>query len=609
MNVKLTFVNSGGFYSRRLTHHLSADPIAKNQDYLNFAKMKSKFFDLQADRRSNQAEISRLSAFYMNMSPDSIKSGNHLNSGLYFCSIFSKALPENIIKVAQGYTEAIDVSVLKVMAQKLLNMNQWALAERLINQKFGVELGEERRVVAELVKFEVLGSSGMYKKMVEMLPYLAKLNIPQGIQLALMRILHSKDGETAADESNFYRHFEDMETKMWESTLLSALKCRLLSSRPPSFEVFLSLVQKLSRFVSIDASTLFLAITKCDGLAGAESLERDSVARLRLIFRNMSTAELNALAKRIQGCRKNFPEEIAFALLQEICKNPANIDRNLTSSLLCWIIKYCPEKYPYEVLVHEYYDFVDQSLLNFALDNLGSSDRNAIKFIERCMSEKNLKVSETTLREIVDVALDQFGIEPSRTFLALLHRKGYQLSSPFYLKYVERLLKDESSMRIDSLYECFRRIRAENLHGEVLQKYLSIGEELVEGCLRESDLDKSFSIFNSISKYNLLKKLERSSSFAEFISERCRRNTFTRPFKSTVNLECIRAALYCAQGEKEYQRLLDAKFCAVAMQSAMSQLDFELASEFKAFMSNMGFLGVDLSSCQAILRHWRNKIK
>ena len=354
---------------------------------------------------------------------------------------------------------------------------------------------------------------------------------------------------------------------------------------------------------------MFLATIKCHGLSETESLVRDSAFKLRSIFRNISASELISLAKRVQGCRKNFPQEIAFDLLREICKNPLNIDRNLTSSLLCWIIKYCPEKYSYELLLGEYYDFIDQSPLNFALDTIGSNDRNSLKFIERCMTEKNLKVEEANIKEILDVAMDLFGIEPNTAFLALLHRRGYQLSSIFYLKYVDILLKKNSSSSFDGLYGYFRRIRAENLHGEMLQKYLSIGEELMECFLEVSDLDHSFSIFKSISKYNLLKRLQRPPSFCEYITDRCERRTFNWPFKPTVNLECVRAAFTSVQSRSGYWHLLDEKFCSVAFHSALSQLDFKLADEIRAFMNNKGFVGADYSSCQAILRHWCGKLK
>ena len=261
----------------------------------------------------------------------------------------------------------------------------------------------------------------------------------------------------------------------------------------------------------------------------------------------------------------------------------------------------------------EFVKAIDGNVVNVALKSIGLNNENAIKFIEFCMLEKQILIEKATLKDAIDVACENFGYEPSQTFMKFIHEKGYKLSSNFYLNRLKRTISGESKNLLRA-FECFKSISSDSLHGELLQEYLSLSHELLEFMMEDSNLDKCYKIYTTVSKYQILKSLDRPKSFRDFIMENFREGKFKKPFKPTINMECIKAVLDSIQQHHQQKQSLvasnlDKKFCLVALRAALCSFDFPTAHMIRVYMNNCGYSVGDLSFSQNILKQWLHKLE
>lgn len=552
--------------------------------------------ELQANRSGNQSEIAKLSVFYRNLSVETLSaSKDHLNNALYFSSLFMKPIPMNLVQVAQERVEMIETWVLRALAQKLLTVNQWPTAEKLINKKFQGDPS-----TSAIMKFEVFALNGNYRKMIEHLSVIAQTSsIPQSIQFRLICLLNSKDGKmtTSTQESESIAE--------WGELFQIALKGRILSADPPTMETFIQLIEPLSCHFEVNSSLMALGFTKC--FNKTQNLRPETLKLLKLVYRRCSVDNLIALASRLNTTKQELNEDVVIALLERICKNPpVDLRENVLSSLLCWIIRFCPEKYSLSSLMSEFGQIIDSNVARHALEACRLHDENCIKFIEFCVVKRGIHVERETVKETVDIASERDGFAPSTEFLRHIHQNGYNLSSKFYLKLLISS-SYSSSGNVNRAYECFKVISAHELHGELLQKYLKASQDLMERCLEHSILDYCHRIHQSTLKYQILRTLSAPKSFKEFILDNFKAGKFTKPFSPTHNLECIRTALDCAQTRNS--KKLSEIFCVTALQAALTNLDFSLAQRLSVYMRNQSYNHCDSCAIQNILLHWSRRIQ
>ena len=133
----------------------------------------------------------------------------------------------------------------------------------------------------------------------------------------------------------------------------------------------------------------------------------------------------------------------------------------------------------------------------------------------------------------------------------------------------------------------------------------------MERCLEHSNLDYCHQIHQSTSNYQIMKTLEAPKSFKEFILDSFEAGKFTKPFRPTNNLYCIRIALDCIQRSARndaHNTLLSESFCVTALQAALTSLDFSLAQRLSVYMNNQRYSLRDSSAIQNILLQWARRI-
>ena len=578
----------------RWLHQLPKPDYGSEAQFLSQSLSKSYFIGLQANKTANQSQISKLASFYKNISPAQLSERGQLSNALYFSSFFCKSLPTNLLNAAEDHVKALEDDVLRVVAQKLLRLNQWHIAERLINKKFDGPEGEN-------LKFEVFSLNGNYRKMVEQLPRM--WSVPQNIQFQLICLLNSKDGKLPEIE-------DGIDLGPWGKLLNVALKGRLLSANPPTLMTFLRIIEILSHRIRIDSSVLILGLTKTTDIY----FDAESIGLVKSVFSKMSSENLMSLANKLQDSRKEIPEELVSTLLEQICKQSIGTGERTASSLLGWIIKFSPDQYSYNLLIKEFGGLIDERIARKAIDAIGLSDQYTMQFIEFCLLERGLSLAQETIRKAVDISAEKFGYLPSEDLLRHIHQNGLVLSSVFYLKYLQKLLENNSSTgscqgigKLRRAFECFKLISSESLHGDFLQRYMNLSHELLDLSLKSSNLDWCFKIYKVISKYQLLKTLNRSKSFRDFIQECFKSEKVTGPFRPTNNLECIRAVMDCTHLDSSM--FINEKFCVVALQAALTNLDFCVAQKLRVYMNNQGFNDTGLTFCQSVLQQWFRKLK
>ena len=315
----------------------------------------------------------------------------------------------------------------------------------------------------------------------------------------------------------------------------------------------------------------------------------------------------------MKSFEKKLPENISSTILGELC--PLNADDVVLSSLLCWIIKYYPENYSYNLLMTEFSKVIDENVSKIALESIGLNNENVMKFIEFCLLKKEIFIDKETLKDSIDISIENFNYEPSDEFMKFIHRKGYNLSSKFYLRRLKQIIQSnsaetetEETANSNRAFECFKLISVDSLHGELLQEYLNLSQELLELMIKNSNLEKCHKIYSKISKYQNLKSLDR---FNEFVLDNFSNGKFKQSFKATINMECIKAILDSIQQQKLKQSsfILSEKFCVVALQAALSNFDFSTANRLQVHMNNCGYSDGGISFCQNILKHWLRKLE
>lgn len=597
-----TGVSSFKFQFRRLYQFSVIFETDKSMDY---EEIQPYFLKLQSNPTVYQQEISKLSSYYKNLSAEKLSDSYRLNNALLFFALFCKKIQPNLIEAAQVHSEDIDPVILRMMGQKLLRLNQWPVAEKIIKEKFkGAREGGE-----ETLKFEVYALNGNYRKMIEQLPHLAKSEIPQEVYYLLLNLLNYKDGHEIAD---IIKANPDFYYEMWHGILQLAMKGKLLSKKPTSFEVFLRQAEALSSRLVLNHSLLVLAFKKCEGIDQIQALSSDQVKQLKLILKEMCQQQLIALENNLKSFEKKLPEGITSTLLEAICQKPFNNDEIARSSLLCWIIKYRPDNYSFDMLMTDFSQAIDENVANIALESMGLKNEKAMKFIEFCLMEKDISIDKVTLKEAVDIASENFNYEPSDEFMKSIHRKGYNLSSKFYLRRLKQIIQCDfpNSHRA---FECFKLISADSLHGELLQEYLRLSQDLLDLMVQSSNLDKCYKIYSTISKYQILKSLDRPKSFNDFVLENFSNGKFKQSFKTTINMECIKAVLDSIQQQQKQKQLhpyfmLSENFCVVALTAALSNFDFPIANRLRVYMNNCGYSDGGITFSQNVLKHWLRKL-
>ena len=554
--------------------------------------------ELQANRSAKQSEISKINVFYRTLSPENLTaSKDHLNNALYFSAIFVKKIPESLLQIAHERVEGVEDVVLRALAQKLLAMDQWPIAEKLINKKFSADAS-----TAAIMKFEALALNGNYRKMVEHLPSIAKSSgIPQQVQFRLLCLLNSKDGKIGAFEAS------DEKSEKWGKLLQIAMKGRILSANAPSLETFIRLTEPLSAHFELKSSLLALGFTRCRS-EDAENLSPEVLKLLKSIYRNCSPDSLIDLASRLNSTSKrDIHEDVVITLLERICRNPQiDFRESVLSSLLCWIIRFSPEKYSLPVLMSDFAQIIDSNVARHALEASRLHDENCVNFIEFCLTKKKIQIAKETVKEAVDIASERYGFIPTTEFMRHIHQTGYSLSSKFYLK---QLVSEGISnfSNLNHSYDCFKLIYADNLHGELLQQYLQVSQKLMERCIENANLDYCQRIHRATAKYQILKSLEAPKAFKEFIADNFEAGKFSKPFRPTNNVECIRIALNCIQ--KSSVMMLSESFCLSALGAALINLDFSLAQRLSVYMNTQGYSRGNSSTNQNILLQWARRIQ
>lgn len=559
------------------------------------SSLKTHFHELQANRAANQSQISKFSAYYKSSSPEELASKNHLNNALYFSVLFSKTISDNLIRAAQDHVKLIEDDVLKAFGQKLLRMNQWPTAEKLICTKFDTP-------EAELMKFEIFALNGNYRKVLDQVPQLGKTSsIPQNVQFQTICILNTKDGILPV--------FEDgVDWKNWRKLLQLALKGRLLSLNPPTFMTFLRIAASLSRHIQIEPNLLMLGFTK----STEASLEAESIQLLKSIFSTLTVDNLMVLSEKLQNSSKPFPEELISSLLEQLCKHPIGTNERTTSSLLGWIMKFRPEKYTFDILMRDYKEIIDEKISRQALEVIGLCERDTMKFIEFCVLERDIFIEKKTLKRAVDISSENYNYVPSDDFMRIIHQKGYVLSSIFYLNHLKKLVDSEDAVKnLTRAFECFKLIEANVLHGDLLQKYLQVSQKLLESSVRASNLDFCYKIYTATAKYEILHSLTRPKSFRDFIFESYSAGKFVHPFRTTSNLECIQAVIDCTQQDRTQglAKLISERFSVVALRTVLTNLDFSAARKLHVYMNNQGFNDGGIAFTQNVLQRWLLKLK
>lgn len=559
----------------------------------DFRAVKGYLNKLHANRFAYQSEISKLSSFYRSLSLAHLSdSAPLLNAAIYYASIFSKKVPSAVLIASQNRIQDVDRAVLRVLAQKLFNCNQWPTAERLINRKF-------QPAEAELMKFEIFSLNGNRKGMLELLPYLSKTSaVPYNVQLQLQFILNSKDGTEYFERENDNRH---------GVLLQCALKGRVLGMNPPSLIVFLRLVSRISLAHSVppETSLLFLGFSRCEGSSEIDDSELGSL--LEELYSKMEPRGLVTLAQKMKSLDSNSMHQVvAVKLLEAICRLPTSIQGDSVSTLLCWCIRFFPEQYSYRILLTDYSRILDASIAKVALDVYGPNDAVAMEFIEFCLTEKGVPIHSLILRKAVDTAQDSFKYRPSEEFLRCIHRLGLTLSSKFYMA---TLRESISAMNQTRAFEAFKLISSSDLHGELLTEYISLSKELLEVCLAKGLLDCCRVIYKSLCKFELIETLTRPKSFFDYISDKHAQGHVSGPFRSTLNLECISAALHCAQSVQKSPCLrLSDRFCKKALEASLIQCDFQTALRLRVYMNNQGFCDEGPNLSRNVLRQWAYKL-
>ena len=549
--------------------------------------------EMQANRSASQSNISKLSVFYRSLSTEYLSSSNgggHLNNALYFSALFMKRIPENLLQIAHDKVDLVEDVVLRALAQKLLSQDQWPIAEKLINKKF-----QANPSMAAIQKFEVFALNGNYLKMIEQLPIIAKSSsIPQEVQFQLLCLLNSKDLSLNGESKNYNDLFQ------------IALKGKLLSKKPPTLESFIRLAESLSSQFELDPSLLVLGFTRSSEIS--EPLYPETLKLLKSVYRNCSNENLLKLANKLNFIvKKELNEDVVITLLERICKNPpSEMRRNVICSLLCWIIKFCPDKYSLTVLMTEFGKIIDANVARCALEASRLCDENCVKFIEYCLVEKGIQIEREAVKEAVDIASERFGFLPSQEFMREIHQRGYNLSSKFYLKQLMNFSYDDLS-KLSRAYDCFKLISPDQLHGELLQQYLQASQVFMEKCIEQSNLEYCLRVHQKTAKYQVLKSLEAPKPFRNIVIEAFEAGKFSKPFRPTNNLECIRTALDCTQKSGHFK--LTEKFCVTALQASLSNLDFLLAQRLSVYMNNQGYSHGDSSTIQNILLQWVRKCK
>lgn len=596
-----------------------ASIIKERRDVDDVSGLIYYFHELQMNKAANQSEIAKLSLYFKNIGSKDLRKEDPLNSALYFTSLFSKKLSDELILAAQENINLVYFSVLKVVAQKLLRSNQWPTAEKLINLKYqNKKYGEHGdQLEAEILKFKVLALDGNFKKMVDQLPYLAKAGLPSDSQFKLSCLLNSDDGSDFLEvmrlkteypiktntKSN-YNTSDYVQDGNCSRLLQCGLKGRLLSAKPPTLESFLKLAEGIStKYKSLDATVFLLATAKCSDISSITKLDSESLERLKNIYNYMRHEALIYTANNIHKVRNAFPDELVSLLLERLRKDPGGVNGRVSSAFLCWIVRNRPESYPFQVLMADYSWQVDTSVAAVALKSHGLFNVDAMKFIEFCILKDNVTIDPQTLAETIDISCDNFGTELTEEFLKHIHLRGYRLSSKFYLNFLKKKISTKS-IGLPRAFECFKLISSQSLHGEFLQKYFRVGQELLDMSIKEANLDFCQKLYQSTSKFQLLQSLTRPKSFKSFIVESFEGRKFTKPFKSTINLECIDTALDCTQNSKLDQPKLNETFCSTALQSALINTDFNTAERIRTYMNNQGYRDGGLLFGRNILKQW-----
>lgn len=571
----------------------------------DFNELRPYFLELQAKPAAFQKEISKLSAHYKNLTEEQLSDRSQLNSALYFSSIFCKQIPPKLIEAAQVHSEDIEPAVLRIFGQKLFRLNQWPLAEKIIQRKFKAASGTLPSL-EETLKFEIYALNGNFQKMIEQLPHMAKSEIPQEIYYLLLNLMNFKDGTEVASilKANPSFDYDD-----WRRIVQIAMKGKLASKKPCSFEAFLRQTEALSSRIRIEPSLLTFALSKCSGIDESVKINSEQIKQLKSIFRSISKDKLMILASNLKSFDKKMPQDISLILLRELCRNYKTTDVDVVlSSFLCWMVKYYPENYSYDQLMSEFSPAIDENVAKISLELMGLKDPNATKFIEFCMMEKQISMDKITLKTAVDIATENFGYEPSEAFMKFIHGNGYNLSSRFYLNHLKKTMATD--VNLNRAFECFKLISAESLHGQLLQDYLRLSQSLLELMMENSNLDQCHKIHNATSKYQILESLDRPKSFHEFILTNYKSGKFRRPFKATINLECIKVALDAVQQHSSSsEHILDEKFCVIALQTALINFDFTTAHRLRVYMNNHGYSTADISFGQNILKQWLRKLE
>lgn len=597
-----TGVSGLKFQIRRLNQVSS---ILEAEMGVSFDEARIYFLKLQANPTVHQREISKLSSYYKNLSSEQLSERSQLNSALYFLSVFCKNVPSKLIEAAHFYSETIELGVLRILGQKLFRLNQWPIAEKIINKKFKTG-GQE-----ESFKFEVYALNGNFRKMIEQLPHMAKSEIPQEIYYLLLNLVNFKDGNEVAKVMKANPNFCYAN---WRRIIQMAMKGKLLSKKPMSFEVFLRQAEALSSSIGLEPSLLLLALNRCDGIDQIQSLNPEQINQFKTIFKAISREKLILLAKNLKSFEKKLPADVSSTILSELCQNSFGTDEEVVvlSSLLCWIIKYYPENYSYDLLMStEFSQVIDDNVARAALESIGLNNENVMKFIEFCLLKREIFIAKGMLKDSIDIAIENFSYEPSDEFIKFIHRKGYNLSSKFYLRRLKQIIQG-NTLNSYRAFECFKLISVDSLHGELLQEYLRLSRELLELMMNNSNLDKCHKIYSTIEKYQLFKSPDPSKSFNEFVLENLSNGKFKQPFKATKNMECIKAILDSIQQQKLQRSssiILNEKFCLVALQASLCNFDFSTASRLRVHMNNCGYSDGGISFSQNVLKQWSRKLE
>lgn len=597
------------YYKFQRNSHQLAHKIESIEEIPSFILVKDYLHKLQANRSTSQSEITKLSTYYRSLDSDLISSNEKLlNSVIYFTAIFSKNIPERFLRVAQSHLDRIDEGVLRAFAQKLLKTNQWPVAEKLINNKFKLQSAK-----AELMKFEVLALNGNYRKMVDQLAHLARsAAIPQKIQFQLLCLLNSKDGREVFDDKNMLIDSE------WNRLLQISLKGKILSLHPPTLVVFLRQLFSILKPNFMNSNLLFLALKKCENENGRE-LCTEGKELLTSIYKEMSPLDLLKLAYMLRTQKTKAPDEVFTLLMMMLDQDQEHTDKNQTKQIdkniilnttLCWIIRNQPEKYSYDVLMTEFPDLLDLTIAEVALKHMGISDESAIRFVEFCMLKKKILFKKEILKQVIDVASEQFEYFSSERFIRFIHKKGYTLSPQFYLKTLKsKIYKINNDIdKFNGAYTSFKLIPAESLHGELLQEYLHSATELLDRSMCFSNIDNSFKIYTKLEKSKLPEFSKRQKTFSEVILENKSFKTFLESLQTTTKLDCIKAAIECVEKTtsniKSCPVKLSERFCTMALQACLCQLDFNTAQKMHSYMKNLNYCDGGLQFSYKVLSCW-----